>query len=68
MNYLISKGVQSSRISSEGFGETKPVAENPKAAGRALNRRVSNYTIGKWIADIKKQCISITFFVVLFLS
>ena len=38
--YLISKGIDESRIISEGFGETTPVADNKTAAGRQQNRRV----------------------------
>lgn len=38
--YLVGKGVESERISSEGYGEEKPVATNKTAAGKALNRRV----------------------------
>jgi outer membrane protein OmpA-like peptidoglycan-associated protein len=38
-NYLISKGIAESRLKSTGYGETKPVADNTTAAGRAKNRR-----------------------------
>jgi outer membrane protein OmpA-like peptidoglycan-associated protein len=45
--YLISKGIAESRLSSMGYGETKPIADNKTAKGRAQNRRVemtlSNY-------------------------
>lgn len=39
-NFLISQGVSSSRIRSQGFGETMPVASNDTAEGRMKNRRV----------------------------
>jgi outer membrane protein OmpA-like peptidoglycan-associated protein len=39
-NYLVSKGVDAGRIESEGFGETKPIADNKTSKGRSLNRRV----------------------------
>ena len=38
-DYLISKGVEESRLKSTGYGEEKPVADNATAAGRAKNRR-----------------------------
>jgi outer membrane protein OmpA-like peptidoglycan-associated protein len=38
--YLSSKGIDASRISSEGHGPADPVADNKTAAGRAKNRRV----------------------------
>ena len=38
--YIISKGIASSRIVSQGYGETKPVAGNDTDDGRQLNRRV----------------------------
>ena len=39
-DYLIKKGVDADHLSSEGFGETRPVADNGTSAGRAKNRRV----------------------------
>lgn len=39
-DYLVSRGVASDRISAQGFGLTRPVAENTSAEGRANNRRV----------------------------
>lgn len=38
--YLIEKGIEGKRIESTGFGESKPVASNKTAEGRAENRRV----------------------------
>ncbi len=40
VNYLLSKGIVSTRLDSSGFGETQPVATNDTDKGRALNRRV----------------------------
>jgi len=39
-NYLTGKGIAASRLESEGFGQTKPVAPNETDDGRAKNRRV----------------------------
>ncbi len=38
-DYLVSKGIAEDRLKSTGYGETKPVADNTTAAGRAKNRR-----------------------------
>ena len=46
MEYIISQGINSSRITSHGYGETKPVATNETDEGRQLNRR-DEFTILK---------------------
>ncbi|HAB27535.1 MAG: cell envelope biogenesis protein OmpA [Xanthomarina sp.] len=40
MNYLISNGVASNRLTHEGYGESRPIDSNKTRAGRANNRRV----------------------------
>ena len=44
--YLISKGIESRRISGQGYGGIKPIAENDAEETRKLNRRVE-FTIVK---------------------
>ena len=39
-DYLVSKGIPASKITTIGKGETQPVATNKTAAGRQKNRRV----------------------------
>ncbi|MCF6131322.1 OmpA family protein [Flavobacterium wongokense] len=39
-NYLIESGIASNRLSSQGFGESKPIDTNKTKAGKANNRRV----------------------------
>lgn len=39
-DFLITKGVDANRVSSIGFGESRPIADNNTAAGRQQNRRV----------------------------
>ncbi len=39
-DYLVSHGIAADRITSEGFGSARPVADNKSAEGRADNRRV----------------------------
>jgi OOP family OmpA-OmpF porin len=40
MDFLISSGISSSRLSSRGYGFARPAATNDTAEGRRLNRRV----------------------------
>ncbi|MCA9517734.1 MAG: OmpA family protein, partial [Myxococcales bacterium] len=44
--YLVGKGIDGGRIIAKGFGETQPVADNKKAAGRAENRRIEFRLLG----------------------
>lgn len=39
-DYLLGKGIDAKRMTHNGFGESRPVAENKTAAGKAKNRRV----------------------------
>jgi OOP family OmpA-OmpF porin len=38
--YLVSQGVNASRVEATGYGETQPIASNKTASGRQKNRRV----------------------------
>ena len=40
MEYLVGKGISAARLTSAGFGESKPVVANDSAANMAKNRRV----------------------------
>jgi outer membrane protein OmpA-like peptidoglycan-associated protein len=42
-DYLVARGVASTRFSTEGRGSREPVADNATADGRARNRRVEIY-------------------------
>jgi len=40
LDWLVAHGVAKARLESQGFGETKPIADNTTATGREQNRRV----------------------------
>ncbi len=40
-DYVVKKGVEDGRVSGQGFGESKPIADNKTAEGRAKNRSLS---------------------------
>ena len=44
--HLVSKGVEASRVYTEGKGETQSVADNKTSEGRAKNRRVTVEVVG----------------------
>jgi outer membrane protein OmpA-like peptidoglycan-associated protein len=39
-NYLVARGVNRTRIATQGFGSSQPIADNSTEAGRSQNRRV----------------------------
>ena len=44
--YLVSKGIEKTRVYTDSKGETQPVASNKTAVGRAQNRRVAIELVG----------------------
>ena len=56
-NYLLSRGLSGSRIESQGFGSSQPVADNSTSAGKSQNRRVEVYILpnAKMIKDAQEQ-------------
>jgi OOP family OmpA-OmpF porin len=38
--YLVDHGVEASRLTARGYGETRPIESNSTSRGRAINRRV----------------------------
>jgi outer membrane protein OmpA-like peptidoglycan-associated protein len=39
LDYLVKAGIESSRLSFKGYGDTQPLADNNSEKGRAENRR-----------------------------
>ncbi len=44
--YIVSKGIDATRVYTEGKGESQPIADNNSAEGRAKNRRVTVEVVG----------------------
>jgi OOP family OmpA-OmpF porin len=40
MAYLVQHGVDPSRLTAQGYGETRPIESNRTSQGRDINRRV----------------------------
>lgn len=40
MKYIVSKGIKSNRLTAEGYGPDRPIADNATEEGREANRRV----------------------------
>src|SRR5215472_17379152 len=49
--YLAQQGLEESRVTSQGFGKSSPVADNSTAAGRQKNRRVEIVVSGDVIGQ-----------------
>ncbi len=47
VNYLISKGIASNRLTYKGYGESQPIADNKTDEGRAQNRRTEMKVTGQ---------------------
>ncbi len=45
-SYLLSQGLDSGSVTAQGFGKTRPVADNSTAAGREQNSRVELVVAG----------------------
>jgi outer membrane protein OmpA-like peptidoglycan-associated protein len=45
MKYIASKGIAASRLTSEGYGSERPIADNIDAVGQEMNRRVEFFIV-----------------------
>jgi outer membrane protein OmpA-like peptidoglycan-associated protein len=53
MKYLVNAGIESDRLTAKGFGESTPIADNKKRAGREKNRRVEFKIVSGGGAKVK---------------
>ena len=58
MNYLLEKGIEESRLQSQGYGETEPVDSNRTEFGRANNRRVEFRILEQDEPEVQERSIS----------
>lgn len=54
IDYLVKQGVSANSITSQGFGETTPLASNDTSQGRSQNRRVEMIVSGSPIQTMAK--------------
>jgi outer membrane protein OmpA-like peptidoglycan-associated protein len=47
VNYLVNRGISVDMLSSQGYADSQPVAENDTAEGRRQNRRVEFKVLSK---------------------
>jgi len=57
-NAIASKGIENSRLQSQGYGESEPIATNDTDDGRAENRRVELHKVS---GGNEKSIITIDF-------
>jgi OOP family OmpA-OmpF porin len=54
-DYLVKKGISSDRLTSTGFGQTKPIASNDTPEGREKNRRVEFHITKQEVTKVKVE-------------
>jgi len=59
-SYLVTKGINNTRITTRGFGETVPKYDNETAEGQAQNRRVAFLITAneKMVAEAEKEVVN----------